>query len=145
MDKRPCFLFLRLPTAGEAEPRPLPKTLRRNAIARAETTHIMKEKTAPAANNGNGNADQRPALVHTGRLIACELKRQRRPVSWLAEKLYCDRSNVYRLLQKSSLDSNLLLRISNILRCDFFAAYSKAYLHELELKTQTQPPKQNRP
>lgn len=83
--------------------------------------------------------------THTGRLIACELKRQRRPVSWLAEKLYCDRSNVYRLLQKSSLDSNLLLRISNILRCDFFAAYSKAYLHELELKTQTQPPKQNRP
>lgn len=111
---------------------------------RRNNAHHEREN-CPAAHNGNGNADQRPALVHTGRLIACELKRQRRPVSWLAEKLYCDRSNVYRLLQKSSLDSNLLLRISNILRCEFFAAYSKAYLHELELKTQTQPPKQNRP
>ncbi len=105
----------------------------------------MKEKVAPATQNGEKDTARRLALVHIGRLIACELKRQRRPVQWLAERLYCDRSNVYRLLQKPSLDSNLLLRISNILRCDFFAEYSKAYLHELEQKNRTQPPQQNRP
>lgn len=101
----------------------------------------MKEKVA---DNGEKNTDRRPALVHIGRLIACELRRQRRPVQWLAERLYCDRSNVYRLLQKPSLDSDLLLRISNILNCDFFAEYSKAYLHELEQKRRSQPPQQNR-
>ncbi|WP_304428365.1 hypothetical protein [uncultured Duncaniella sp.] len=50
-----------------------------------------------------------------GTMIKEELERQERSVSWLARKLSCDRSNVYRLFQKHSIDTALLQRLSVIL------------------------------
>lgn len=63
-------------------------------------------------------------MIHIGEIIEQELKNQERTPSWLAKKLYCDRSNVYKLLKKNSLDCELLLRISNILKCNFFIPYN---------------------
>ncbi len=60
-----------------------------------------------------------------GQLIKEELERQERTVTWFARKLSCDRSNVYRLFQKHSIDTALLRRISIILNRDFFADLSK--------------------
>ena len=60
-----------------------------------------------------------------GQLIKEELERQERTVAWFARKLSCDRSNVYRLFQKHSIDTALLRRISLILNRDFFAELSK--------------------
>lgn len=62
--------------------------------------------------------------VHIGSIIKEELLRQGRTASWLAHVLYCDRSNVYKLFKKKSLDSDLLLRISEALQTDFFRCYS---------------------
>lgn len=62
--------------------------------------------------------------VHIGNIIKEELLRQGRSASWLAHVLYCDRSNVYKLFKKKSLDSDLLLRISEALQTDFFRCYS---------------------
>lgn len=62
-----------------------------------------------------------------GQLIKEELERQERPVSWFARKLYIDRSSVYRLFQKNSIDTALLKRISIILNKDFFAILSQDY------------------
>ena len=45
---------------------------------------------------------------------------------WLARKLSCDRSNVYRLFQKRSIETDLLIRISVILNRDFAIEISKA-------------------
>ncbi len=59
-----------------------------------------------------------------GRLIQEELKMQERSVSWFARKLYCDRSNAYRLFQKESIDTDLLMRISVLLNRDFFSELS---------------------
>lgn len=59
-----------------------------------------------------------------GTLIKKELERQERSVSWFARKLSCDRSNVYRLFQKHSIDTSLLARISVILNRDFFKELS---------------------
>jgi len=53
-----------------------------------------------------------------------ELTAQERTPAWLAKKLYCDRSNIYKLLKKQSLDTELLRRISVILQRDFFSVYS---------------------
>ena len=39
---------------------------------------------------------------------------------WLAKKLNCDRSTIYKIYKKSNLDIDLLLRISRILHYDFF-------------------------
>lgn len=55
-----------------------------------------------------------------GILIRSELLKQERSVTWFARKLSCDRSNVYRLFQKHSIDTALLQRISVILSHNFF-------------------------
>lgn len=60
-----------------------------------------------------------------GKLIEEELRRQEHTVSWFARKLSYDRSNVYRLFQKNSIDTALLFRISVILRKNFFAILSE--------------------
>lgn len=59
-----------------------------------------------------------------GHLIEEELRRQERGISWFARKLACDRSNVYRLFQRRSIDTELLARISLLLGRDFFADLS---------------------
>lgn len=61
-----------------------------------------------------------------GGLIKRELEKQERSVSWLARKLYCDRTKVYRMLQRHSIDTYDLARISILLSHDFFADLSKA-------------------
>lgn len=61
--------------------------------------------------------------LEIGLLIKKELERQERTVSWFARKLCCDRSNVYKLFQRSTIDTELLLKVSQILNCDFFEIY----------------------
>lgn len=70
----------------------------------------MKEETPTTAVN----------LIHVGDLIRLELQRQERSVSWLARKLCCDRSNVYKIFQKQSVDVALLSRLCSILNHNFF-------------------------
>lgn len=59
-----------------------------------------------------------------GYLIKLELEKQERSVSWLARKLSCDRTKVYRLLHSHSIDTYDLARISIVLSHDFFADLS---------------------
>lgn len=54
------------------------------------------------------------------------MEEQGKTVSWLARKLSYCRTNVYKIYEKKSIDTDLLLRISTILQYDFFTAYSKA-------------------
>ena len=49
--------------------------------------------------------------------------RQERGVSWLAEKLHCDRTNVYDIFKREGIDTRLLERISIILNRNFFSLY----------------------
>lgn len=64
--------------------------------------------------------------VHIGSLIGNELRRQRRPAAWLAQEICCDRTNVYKILRKGSIDTELLCRISMALEHDFFAEFQSA-------------------
>ena len=64
-------------------------------------------------------------MVHIGKLIEEELHRQERTVTWFAQKLYCERTNVYNIFKRKSIDTELLLRISQILDHDFFEDYQK--------------------
>lgn len=73
------------------------------------------------SNNANANAKQ--LTLHIGQLIKEELERQERTVSWFARKLFCDRSNVYKIFKRPTIDTELLLRISVILNHDFFGYY----------------------
>lgn len=62
--------------------------------------------------------------IHIGRLIRLELESQERTATWFARKLCCDRSNVYKLFARPTVDTCLLCRISVILNCNFFKLYA---------------------
>lgn len=66
-------------------------------------------------------------MVHIGEIIKEELYRQERSISWFARKLYCDRSNVYDIFKRKSIDTDLLMRISIILNHNFFSYYESLY------------------
>lgn len=59
-----------------------------------------------------------------GQLIKARLTERGMTVSRLARLLSCERSNLYRLFEKDSIDTRLLLRISRALDYDFFQLYS---------------------
>lgn len=58
-------------------------------------------------------------MIHIGKLIEEELHRQERSVTWFANKLYCDRTNTYKIFKRQSIDTELLLRISQVLHVNF--------------------------
>lgn len=62
-------------------------------------------------------------MVHIGSLIEQELRRQERSVTWFASKLHCDRSNVYKIFKKQSIDTQLLEKIGIILQRNFFMEF----------------------
>lgn len=70
---------------------------------------------------------------HIGKLIKAKLDEQGRRYSWLAEKLGYTRSNMYKIFENERIDTDLLIKISQILGCDFFAFYSE-YLNKNENK-----------
>ena len=57
--------------------------------------------------------------VHIGNLIHGELKRQGRNAQWLANQIYCEKSNVYKMFKRKSIDLDQLIRISEALQHNF--------------------------
>ena len=70
-------------------------------------------------------------MIHIGQLIEEELHRQERSVTWFAKRLYCDRSNAYKIFRKQSIDTELLMRISHILNYDFFLLFSSEFAEQI--------------
>lgn len=64
-------------------------------------------------------------MVHIGKLIEKELRRQERSVTWFANKLCYERTNVYSIFKRQSIDTELLVRISRILNHNFLDYYNK--------------------
>lgn len=87
--------------------------------------------------------------VHIGELIKSEFDKLPRSctVSWFARLLHCDRTNVYDIFSRKSIDTALLMRISCILKHNFFEDYSKLFdsaLDEWSNSDANIPPKQTR-
>lgn len=70
-------------------------------------------------------------MSHVGKVIKEEFDRHPRThtVTWFAEQLHCNRTNIYDIFKRKSIDTELLMRISLILNHDFFKELSQ----ELEL------------
>jgi plasmid maintenance system antidote protein VapI len=64
---------------------------------------------------------------HIGRLVKSRLNEEGWKVKWLAEKIDCERDNIYKIFERASIDTGLLLRISIALTTDFFAYLSDYY------------------
>lgn len=59
-----------------------------------------------------------------GKLIEERLRKKGILISHLSRVLLCDRSNIYRIFQKESIDTRQLLLISRALDYDLFCLYS---------------------
>lgn len=59
-----------------------------------------------------------------GQSIRAEFERQGHSVVWFAQQLCCDRTNIYRIFARESIDTELLIRISIVLKHNFFAELS---------------------
>ena len=62
--------------------------------------------------------------IHIGEIIYNVLVEEGRAASWLAKKLHYDKSNIYRIFKSPSINTQLLLKISRLLKYDFFRHYS---------------------
>lgn len=61
--------------------------------------------------------------IFIGKLIQEELRVQQKSVVWLARELGCNRTNIYKIFNRRSIDAELLLRISRVLGRNFFKPY----------------------
>lgn len=57
--------------------------------------------------------------VHVGKMIQDELRNQGRTVNWLAAQIYCEKSNIYKLFRRKSIDLEQLMKISEVLCHNF--------------------------
>ena len=64
-------------------------------------------------------------MIHIGSIIKGKFEELGLPVSWFAKELCCDRTNVYSIFKRESIDTSLLVKISLILKHDFFKYYSQ--------------------
>ena len=53
-------------------------------------------------------------------------------VSWLARELGCHRTNIYRIFDSASVDSEILLRLSIILNYNFFDLYTDVLKQKMD-------------
>ena len=62
--------------------------------------------------------------MHIGKRIREVLSQQGHTVGWLAERIPCERSNVYNILRRESVDVGLLYSLSRALGHDFISELS---------------------
>lgn len=63
--------------------------------------------------------------MNIGKHIEEILRGQGKSASWLAHEIPCERTNVYNIFKRKSLDVKLLQRISIVLEHDFFKELSE--------------------
>ena len=66
--------------------------------------------------------------MHIGKLIKEKVKEKNKTSVWLAQQMSYSRTNIYKLYDKKSIDTDVLFRISAILDFDFFSLYSEHML-----------------
>ena len=83
--------------------------------------------------------------LHIGRLIKTVFERSGMTVSEFARQLNCERTNIYTIFKRKSIDVELLINISKILRYNFFEDILKETdlnvktTHDINIKLQDCP------
>lgn len=68
------------------------------------------------------------AELHIGEMIRHRIQQRGISVKWFAARLCCERTNVYSIYRRRSIDTALLIRICRILEYDFFRDISRLTL-----------------
>ena len=72
--------------------------------------------------------------IQIGHIIQTQLKTDQRSASWLAREIGCSRNHVYKIFNKSSLDADLILKISVATSFNFFQHYTAAFLDNMKAR-----------
>jgi plasmid maintenance system antidote protein VapI len=70
--------------------------------------------------------------IHIGEMIHNEILKQHITVVKFAKLLNCDRTNIYRIFKRKSIDVDLLERICIILKVNFFEQYNNDTIKKLK-------------
>ena len=62
--------------------------------------------------------------MNIGKHVEEILRKQGKSAAWLASQIPCERTNVYNIFKRKSMDVRLLMRICVVLRYDFFKELS---------------------
>ena len=93
---------------------------------------MKRDNNTPLNNSRPCRTGVPVGLPHIGEMIRQFVRERKLTGSWLAARLGCDRTNVYKMFKKPTIDTQLLLRISLILGFDFFTLYSQEVERNLE-------------
>lgn len=63
--------------------------------------------------------------MHIGKLIKQKLAEQGKTTLWLAQELKYNRTSMYKIYDKASINADTLLQISRIMKYDFFKDLSQ--------------------
>ena len=61
--------------------------------------------------------------IHIGKLIQAKMKEQGRTNVWLARQIPCSPNHIYKIYNSSSINTEMLVRISKILGYNFFGEF----------------------
>ena len=61
---------------------------------------------------------------HIGHIIKEVLQQQGRTITWLGKQLGCSRQNIYKILYRPWIYTDMLLKISDLLDYNFFRCFS---------------------
>jgi len=61
--------------------------------------------------------------IHLGMLVEQKMKERNISINEFAQAIHCDRTNVYSIFKRKSMDVQLIVRISNALDYDFLQYY----------------------
>lgn len=62
--------------------------------------------------------------IHIGRLIEEQFTKRGCTISWFARQINCDRTNVYGIFKRETIDVKRLYEIGKVLEYDFFQVLS---------------------
>lgn len=85
------------------------------------------------------NTNKNDAHMHIGKRIREVLDESGQSIKWFAQNLCYSRTNVYKIFHKEAIDSDILMKISDLLKHDFFKDYS----NELDLDDNNEDPKED--
>lgn len=76
--------------------------------------------------------------IFIGDEIKKKVKERKMTVARLSRELGCHRTNIYRIFDSASVDSDVLFRLSIILKFNFFDLYSNQIIQEIDADTSEQ-------
>ena len=75
-------------------------------------------------------------MTKLGEHIKAVMSQKNVTVKQLSEAIHCERSNVYDILQRENVGSDLLMKISLVLKYDLFEFLSCQYKEQLKVQSE---------